>query len=373
MTINNTGVWIKWPVFFSLLFLAQGVFAAPPIQGGAMHGAAAADARQKLISTAESFLGTPYRYAGLNKSGIDCSGLVYMSFRESLDITIPRTSVNIYNWTEKISTNDLQPGDLVFFITTGRNISHLGIYTGGGRFIHSASEGPQTGVIYSSLDESYWKRAYHGAGRALPWDKEAAALISQAAPSGVTGGASNARSGVHGSAAGDRAPAPSWAEHGAFAGFGAAWTWGGFTEGSSSVFRGFSALATIGYKWSKLRIGLELRPEWDRALDVFRLPVTLSAGNKYFQAFAGPAITFGDPSLNLSYGERRYSGGGEWSWELGLSFSLPFVTIKSGALAIYGETAWHPYSFGSGETSRLQADFTANVRFSTGFKYLWRI
>ena len=154
------------------ILLASSVFAEVPINDKLLQGVTSTEARLKLIETAESYLGTPYRYAGLDKRGLDCSGLVYVSFKEGLGYETPRSAENFYLWAEKINTSELQPGDLVFFITTGSRISHVGIYTGGGRFIHSASQGPKTGVMYSNLDESYWKRTYKGAGRALPWDAD---------------------------------------------------------------------------------------------------------------------------------------------------------------------------------------------------------
>lgn len=120
----------KYLSLLGLMLLAHVALTAAPIQRGALNGAAVADARLKLISAAASFLGTPYRYSGLDKNGMDCSGLVYASFKEALDYSVPRSSEDIYEWSEKISTNELQPGDLVFFVTTGNKVSHVGIYTG---------------------------------------------------------------------------------------------------------------------------------------------------------------------------------------------------------------------------------------------------
>ena len=157
-------------VFINVFYSGHFHFSAVPIQIANLGGLSSSVARSKLISAAESYLGTPYRYGGLDSRGLDCSGLVFVSFRDSLKITAPRTAESIFQWTERIRDEDLKPGDLVFFITSGRRISHVGIYTGNGRFIHSQSSGPRTGVMYSRLDESYWKRTYAGAGRALPWD-----------------------------------------------------------------------------------------------------------------------------------------------------------------------------------------------------------
>ena len=367
-----------------LLFLTPGIIAAVPIQGRAFQGAGSADARLKILAAAESFLGVPYQYAGLDRRGMDCSGLVYVSFREGLAYTVPRTTETIYAWAEKIETRDLQPGDLVFFVTVGQRVSHVGLYAGEGWFIHSASEGPRTGVMYSRLDEAYWRRTYLGAGRALPWDNEAALALASAygppnqASDQVGGEAGEKVSALNsgsssGSSAKASSPAPTWADSGIYAGFGAAWTWGGFIEGSPSVFRGIAAVASLGYKWPRYRLGLEFRPEWDRALGVLRLPLTVSVGTDMFQVFAGPALTPGNPGLKLPNKERKYKGGGYWLGELGFSAAFPPLRISRGAFSIYGELAWQPYHWEDGEDFSFKPDFTANLRLSTGVRYLWRL
>ena len=384
-----------------LVLAAPGIFGLVPIQERSLRGASAAEARLKILAAAKSCLGVPYRYAGLDRRGMDCSGLIYHSFREGLKISVPRTAEGIYAWAEKIPASELAPGDLVFFVTNGAGVSHLGIYAGGGRFIHSASEGLRTGVIYSRLDEAYWKRTYLGAGRALPWNAEAAQAMA-AAESGKTAQPAAPPSppaedpGVESanpeSANPENAipegnepestipendnPVTSplaWANSGFFTGISAAWTWGGFIEGAPSAFRGISAVATVGYKWSGYRAGLELRPEWDRALGVFRLPFTVSLGNDIIQVFAGPAYTLGEPGLSIGNGERYYSGGGAWLWEIGLSGAFPPIEIGRGALSFYGELAWQPYFLDDGENFNFKPDFTANFRASTGLRYLWRL
>jgi len=352
-----------------LLFFTTVVFTAVPIQERSLQGLSAADARLKLITAAQSFLGTPYRYAGIDRSGLDCSGLVYLSFKEALNFTVPRTAESIYAWTERIDTQDLAPGDLVFFVTAGQRISHVGIYTGDGSFIHSASDGPSTGVMYSRLDESYWQRTYRGAGRALPWNEQAAQVIP-AASSGAVMQPGSPSSVVF---SGGVSSVAVWADSGFYTGFGAAWTWGGFFAGAPSPFRGISAMGTVGYKWSRYNAGLELRSEWDNALGIFRLPFTLSFGTDTLRVFIGPAYTFGEPVLSLENQERRYSGGGTWHWGTGVSGALPPIRIGSGAASLYVELAWQPYYSEAGIAFNLASDFTANLRASTGLRYLWRL
>jgi len=172
--------WLCFCVGFIALTLFAGQLSAAPLEDGfvlapkasaspAEKDAAYHEARSRLLAAAGKYERTPYRHGGMDRRGLDCSGLVFASFHEALGISVPRNAESLYSWVEKIPIDKAQPGDLVFFRTTGGNrISHVGILTGEGRFIHSASSGPKTGVIYSRLDEKYWARTFAGAGRALP-------------------------------------------------------------------------------------------------------------------------------------------------------------------------------------------------------------
>ncbi len=124
--------------------------------------------RLKFINEAYKYLKTPYKYASASKAGMDCSGLVYRAALDALNKSLPRRAVDIAKHAKKIKRADIQPGDLLFFITFGKKISHVAIYIGEGQFIHSASDGQKTGVIISSLTEKYWKKRFVSAGRILP-------------------------------------------------------------------------------------------------------------------------------------------------------------------------------------------------------------
>jgi hypothetical protein len=97
---------------------------------------------------------------------MDCSGLVYQAALDGPGISLPRTVSSLASRATRIRDAAREPGDLLFFNTTGR-LSHVGIYLGGGTFVHAASDGPRTGVIISDLSEEYWKRTYSFAGRVL--------------------------------------------------------------------------------------------------------------------------------------------------------------------------------------------------------------
>lgn len=94
---------------------------------------------------------------------MDCSGLVRYVFKEAWNADLPRTSEEISRVGQRIEVQDLQPGDLVFYNTLKRAFSHVGIYLGGNRFIHSPARGGE--VRIESMDVGYWKKRFNGARR----------------------------------------------------------------------------------------------------------------------------------------------------------------------------------------------------------------
>lgn len=117
-----------------------------------------------LMAEAARWLGVPYKYAGNDKKGVDCSGLTSQVFLKTLNVKMPRSSREQQQWCINIRKENLQPGDLVFFATgSDRNrVSHVGIYIGNGDIIHASSS---RGVIISNLTENYYLKRYHSSGR----------------------------------------------------------------------------------------------------------------------------------------------------------------------------------------------------------------
>jgi hypothetical protein len=104
-------------------------------------------------------LGTPYVWAGATLDGFDCSGLVYWAYQQ-VGVTLPRGSAAQWDATTRISAEELQPGDLVFF---GADLFHVGLYAGNGYMLHSPREGSTVEIV--SLSESYWSANLYGYGR----------------------------------------------------------------------------------------------------------------------------------------------------------------------------------------------------------------
>lgn len=120
-----------------------------------------------VLSEAKRYLGTPYKYGGTTKSGLDCSGLVINAF-DAVGMKMPRISRDQANQGKEIRLREVKEGDLVFFKTSGSNISHVGIVenvkNGEVFFIHSSTS---KGVIVSSLEETYWNKRFVKATRVL--------------------------------------------------------------------------------------------------------------------------------------------------------------------------------------------------------------
>ncbi len=105
--------------------------------------------------------GTPYQLGGLNRQGVDCSGLVYRIYRDEFDLILPRTTHQQVALGDRVARQHLKVGDLVFF-KTGFKVRHVGIYMGKGQFLHAST---QKGVTVSALDNVYWRDKYWQARR----------------------------------------------------------------------------------------------------------------------------------------------------------------------------------------------------------------
>ena len=137
---------------------------AQPVHYADYEGTSATNTvREELIAYAYTYLGTPYVYGGSSYSGTDCSGFTMAVFAK-FGYSLSHGASDQYYTATSVSSEERQAGDLVFFDTFG-GISHVGIYLGGGQFIHASSSG---GVKVNSLYESYYAACYLGAGRILP-------------------------------------------------------------------------------------------------------------------------------------------------------------------------------------------------------------
>ena len=132
----------------------------------------------ELVVNAMGFLGVPYKRGGNSaETGFDCSGFVRAMYEQTVGLLLPRRADQQAAATQVIDKKELQPGDLVFFNTMRRNFSHVGIYVGDGKFIHSPRSGSEVRV--EDMGVAYWKRRFNGARRVT--STEGATSTAQAA------------------------------------------------------------------------------------------------------------------------------------------------------------------------------------------------
>jgi cell wall-associated NlpC family hydrolase len=165
---------MKYPAYVALCCVAllsacsiapKSVSNSPPATQTTYGTAAnAAAGKPEVVMFALGLHGTQYQWGGNTpQSGFDCSGFVRHVYKESAGFLLPRSSYEMSQVGSYVDGAELQPGDLVFFNTLQRAFSHVGIYVGDNRFIHSPSTGKS--VQISQMGDNYWKRRFEGARR----------------------------------------------------------------------------------------------------------------------------------------------------------------------------------------------------------------
>lgn len=118
----------------------------------------------KLYKFIYEWIGTPYRFGGNTKNGIDCSAFTKAIYDKVFNTVIMRNSRDIFSMVNPLAKEELKEGDLVFFKIKSKSITHVGIYLGDDRFAHASSS---RGVVISNLNEPYYSRYFYKGGRIL--------------------------------------------------------------------------------------------------------------------------------------------------------------------------------------------------------------
>jgi len=117
---------------------------------------------KKMIESIDKWLGTPYKYGGMSKSGTDCSGFTKNVYKEACNLDLNRSAADQVKDVVLIEKNKLRFGDLIFFKISGNKVSHVGIYINESKFVHASTK---KGVTISDLNEAYYKKYFYKGGR----------------------------------------------------------------------------------------------------------------------------------------------------------------------------------------------------------------
>lgn len=139
----------------------NGVTEPPAVISVQPHTGTEQQTVSQLYELHRQWRGTPYRYGGSSRNGIDCSALIQNGFRQHFNQELPRTTEGLLTVGDTIAADELRAGDLVFF-RTGSYGRHAGIYIENGRFLHASTS---KGVMISDMKNPYWKRHYWTARR----------------------------------------------------------------------------------------------------------------------------------------------------------------------------------------------------------------
>jgi len=306
--------------------------------------------RSTMVTYAKSFIGVPYVYGGTDKTGIDCSGLIYTVARESIKLQLPRTVAALYGYVKVIPDNQKEAGDILFFKTVGDKVSHAGIYIGNNQFIHAASDGPNTGVILSSLSEAYWKQHYFAVGQVLP----GTIFVTQEKIENQE------------TLAGTNIASTDFFDNYKID-VSAYFTWNFFNANQFLLNpRGFSVYGNIAYNKNFLKPGLGLELRYDAKTNVFQIPVTFSFSiSDYFRFYAGPVFTIGSAKLP---GKDEKIKASVFPGVLGLSWSSKDYSLGKYGISFAQDISYSVFNAENGAALSLLDSIVSGLVFYSGVR-----
>lgn len=323
--------------------------------------------REKLITEAKKHIGAPYQRGAVGPDSFDCSGFVFYVTRTSIQYQLPRTTKAIYGYVKIIADSQREPGDLVFFkATSDGSISHVGIYIGNGQFISAVSDGPNTGIIVSSLRENYWKSHYAASGKFLrdaDWEDTDDKGSGQ---SNTGGGKSDKRVSVDKS---ESQAMPSISERLLLDGALTA-DWSLFTEKRFMPnFRGLTVYSNIIYRGNVLSPGAGIMLRWNNGVKAFQVPVVFSLSfGDYVRAYAGPVFTAGmcfEPDSDEEIRASVFPG------IIGVTFNTPSVTKQAVKVQFIQDVNYTVFNNLDNSALSPLRSFAAGLEFSTGVRVMF--
>jgi hypothetical protein len=326
-------------IFFIFFIFVQNIYA--------MSKEEAIQARIDIVAYAKQFIGVPYVSGGYTSEGMDCSGFLFTVSREATGVQLPRTVSAMYSDMRIVPFAQLEAGDAIFFKTIGNQITHVGLYIGKNQFIHAISDGPNTGVIVSSLNQTTWHNQYAAVGQFLPATKE---------PSTETTPPTDQID-------------SKFVENLSFDGF-ASILWN-CTTSDEFMFnlRGadLETHATYnGWKDTSIIPGFGIRYRFDPKMDIFQMPIIFSVTvYEKLRVYAGPVITFGDPVI---IGNNKSIKASFFPGILGVSWQSPSWKCGLTRMSFVQDFAWTVFNDTDDSALDPYEALCTGLTFSTGFR-----
>lgn len=317
--------------------------------------------REKFVAEAKKYVGCPYVLGAVGPDSFDCSGLVYFTARESIQKQLPRTAKALYSYCRIVPDSKKEIGDLLFFKTnnSGAAVTHVGIYIGHNQFISAISDGPNTGVIVSSLNQDYWRPKYVGCGQFIKsgtgsegdddWEEE---VVVAEGDKGDSPRSSKSSGGIFKNVVFDSSLACNWS----------------LFNPNSFMFtwRGIDLQANARFSKTALQPGIGFALRYNHGVDVFQIPVLFSTTlNDYLRFYAGPVFTFGSPKMLETREEIRPS---IFPGILGVAFTTPAFKIKKAKIQIEQDINYTVFNNPDNSALSFVESISAGLVFSTGVR-----
>lgn len=329
--------------------------------------------REKFVTETKKYVGSPYVLGAVGPDTFDCSGLVYYCSRESIKKQLPRTAKALYNYCRIVLDKDKEIGDLLFFKTNNTApITHVGVYIGNSQFISAISDGPNTGVIISSLKQDYWKTKYVACGQFLPSGKGKAApgksdVIEEDFVDDESGEEKTSSKGgipIKGSSFYN----PNAQGLDAIAVDASLFCDWSLVSPNSFMFqfRGVDLHTNVRYTKWPLEPGFGIGFRFNLGMGVFQIPLMFTATvNDYFRFYAGPVISFGNARMMVTGEEAKPSF---FPGIIGISLSTPTLTIGKAKAQIVQDISYTVFNKMDNSALSFTNSISAGLVFFTGIR-----
>ena len=331
--------------------------------------------REKFVAESKKYVGCPYVYGATGPDSFDCSGLIYYVANQALGLQLPRTSKALYSFCKVVPKEKMEEGDLLFFKTNNTaSITHVGIYIGGSQFISAISDGPNSGVIISSLDQEYWKPKYVGCGQFLASGKDKSSSVkrnfddekSVNSSDSKTAKKSAQKSNTNFAGSSFYNPDVDFLDSLTFDGI-VACGWSLFSPNEFMFkWRGLNFETNVRISKWVLEPGFGFGIRYNYGIDVVQIPLIFSATlNDYVRFYAGPVITFGNPKMISTEKEISSSF---FPGILGVTFSTPSFSINKAKVQFIQDVSYTVFNNPDNAALSFIESASAGIVMFTGIK-----